>query len=82
MTNEIQDSPPAANEAMLMGDPTAPTFRGPPTAERIPRTGEITRPTPAVMAVVDSEGYLVPLQTPGDLLRAFKTIWRATETQE
>lgn len=31
------------------------------------------------MIGVDRDGYLVRLQTAGDLLRAFKTIWRATE---
>ena len=31
------------------------------------------------MAVVNDDGYLIPLCISGDLLRAFKTIWHATE---
>jgi len=44
---------------------------------RIPWVGVV--PATAVMAVVDDDGYLIPLCTSADLLRAFKTIWRATK---
>jgi hypothetical protein len=32
-----------------------------------------------VMAVVNEDGYLVPVWTAGDLLRACKIIWQATK---
>jgi hypothetical protein len=33
----------------------------------------------ALIAVIDESGYLVPVCTPGDLLRAFKHFWRAAQ---
>jgi hypothetical protein len=33
----------------------------------------------ALIAVIDESGCLVPLCTPGDLLRAFKNFWRASQ---
>jgi hypothetical protein len=49
------------------------------TNHRIPWIGAMPHPRTAVMAVVDDDGYLIPLCTSADLLRAFKTIWRVTE---
>lgn len=45
----------------------------------LPWTGVIPRFSYGVMAVVDQDGYLVPVFTAGDLLRACKMIWQATE---
>jgi hypothetical protein len=86
MENDIRDNP-GANDEMTTVDgaasldpanPKSTSVASPQTADRIPWVGEIAQPT-AVMAVVDSNGHLVPLHTAGDLLRAFKTIWHATE---
>jgi len=46
---------------------------------RMPWIGAMSHPGTAVMAVVDDDGYLIPLCISGDLSRAFKTIWHATE---
>ena len=51
------------------------------TAQRrsLPWIGAIPRTSFGVMAVVNEDGYLVPVCTANDLLRACKIIWRASE---
>jgi hypothetical protein len=41
--------------------------------------GSLPLSSHGVMAVIDDNGYLIPLCTAADLLRACKTIWRATD---
>jgi hypothetical protein len=87
VVNEIQDNSPVDKEMTTVkaaaslnpAEPTSAGVTGLQSADRIPWIGALAQPTPAVIAVVDSEGCLVPLQTAGDLLRAFRTIWRAAE---
>jgi hypothetical protein len=51
-----------------------------PISDRVPLPwiGAMPRPNYGVMAVVNEDGYLVPVYTAGDLLRACKIIWQAT----
>ncbi|HEX7230375.1 MAG TPA: hypothetical protein VF452_08270 [Candidatus Binatia bacterium] len=46
-----------------------------------PWIGALTGSCYSVMAVVNEEGYLVPVCTAGDLLRACKIIWQAGQHQ-
>ena len=50
-------------------------------AERasLPWIGAMPRSSYGVMAVVNGDGYLVPVWTASDLLRACKIIWQAAE---
>jgi len=45
----------------------------------LPWIGAMPRSSYGVMAVVNEDGYLVPVWTAGDLLRACKIIWQATK---
>ena len=45
----------------------------------LPWIGAMPRSSYGVMAVVNGDGYLVPVWTASDLLRACKIIWQATE---
>lgn len=47
-------------------------------SEALPWSGTLPVSSYGVMAVIDSDGYLVPLWTAGDLLRACKAHWRST----
>ena len=50
-----------------------------PQRSPLPWIGSMPRSSFGVMAVVNEDGYLVPVCTAGDLLRACKIIWQATE---
>ena len=45
----------------------------------LPWIGALPRSSYGVMSVVNEDGYLVPVWTAGDLLRACKIIWQATK---
>ncbi len=87
MKNNLREHP-AAGEERATVDFSAPVHSASAKpasiapgwpGKRIFWIGDIARPTPTVMAVVDAQGDLVPVHTAGALLRHFKTIWRATE---
>ncbi len=61
-----------ADEAVIAESTPGEMPRSPlPWIGSLPRTGF------GVMAVIDEQGYLVPLWTAGDLLRACKILWQA-----
>jgi hypothetical protein len=63
-----------SDESAIQGQSAAASgSRQPP----LPWVGSLPRGSFGLMAVVDEDGYLVPLCTAGDLLRACKIIWQA-----
>lgn len=87
MKNDIRDNPAADDEMTTVEGAASmdPAKRdstnsvGAQAADRLLWAGKLAQPATAVIAVVDKDGYLVPLHTAGDLLRAFKTIWSVGE---
>jgi hypothetical protein len=59
-------------EAVIETEGTSNVMTRPP----LPWIGSLPRSNFGVMAVVDEEGYLIPLWTAGDLLRACKILWQ------
>lgn len=83
MKNDLRENPATGEEmATVSISPPVQAANAKPASvahwpgSRIFWLGDVARPMPAVMAVVGAQGDLVPLRTAGDLLRAFKTIWR------
>ena len=63
----------AAGEAVIESKRTSGAVTCPP----LPWIGSLPGTSFGVMAVIDEEGYLIPLWTAGDLLRACKILWQA-----
>ena len=49
--------------------------------ERLPWIGELHNPRVVRMLVVNDNGYLVPLATAGDFLRACRYFWHRTQDE-